>query len=88
MPKQRKNALAAVGMPLAAVSSCPRIEILGNREVVIEGCRGVAEYSEEVIRLNVAGGSLGFLGKGLEIINLCGDEARLSGILEKIEFCL
>ena len=88
LPDIKKNTAAAVGVPLAALSSCPKIELIGNREAVVDGCRGVAEYSDNVIRLNISGGSICFFGSNLEITCLYSNEATLKGIITNIEFCI
>ena len=85
---KRKNTVAVAGVPLAAVSACPRIEFVGNREVIVDGCRGVAEYGEDLIRLNISGGSVCFYGQGLEITRLYGTEATVKGYVHNMEFCL
>ena len=85
---KRKNTAAAVGVPLAAISTCPKTELVGNREAVVDGCRGVAEYGDTLIRLNISGGSICFHGTDMEITCLYNNEATLKGFFTKIEFCL
>lgn len=87
MQDKRKNA-AVAGVPLAAVSGCPKIELVGNREATVDGCRGVAEYGEELVRLNISGGSVCFFGAGLEITRLYANEATVRGYIRNIEFCI
>lgn len=84
----RKNTASAFGVPLAAMGGCPRIELIGNSEASVDGCRGVAEYGSELIRFNISGGSIAFTGDGLEIICLAGDQATLRGRIISVEFCL
>ena len=88
MAEIRKNTAAVFGVPLAAMGGGFRIELIGNSEAAIDGCRSVAEYSDELIRFNVNGGSVAFAGDGLEIICLSGDQATLRGRMIKVEFCL
>ncbi len=42
----------------------PRIEMLGNREIIVDGCKGVVEYDETTIRLSL----------GECVLSLCGDD--------------
>ena len=84
----RKNNSSVFGVPLSAVGGGFRIELMGNNEASVDGCRSVAEYSGERIRFNVNGGSVAFVGDGLEIICLSGDQATLRGRMIKVEFCL
>ena len=88
MSDMRKNAAEAMSVPLAAIDRCPKIELIGNREAIVDGCRGVAEYGEGAIRLNISGGSVCVFGKGLEITCLFSNEAIIKGIISNMEFCL
>ena len=85
---KRKTVADAVGVPSAALSGCARIEFSGNREATIDGCRGVAEYSNSCIRLNISGGSVCFVGTDLQITYLFDQEATVSGNIGSMEFCL
>lgn len=88
MSEMRKNAADAINVPLAAMDRCPKIELIGNREAIVDGCRGVAEYGDNAIRLNISGGSVCFFGKNLEITCLYSNEAIIKGAISNMEFCL
>ena len=83
-----KAMLRAADVPIAAVSGCAKIEMMGNREATVDGCRGVAEYSDTVIKLNISGGSVSFSGDGLEITCLYRSEATVRGNIRSVEFCV
>ncbi len=51
------------------------IEINGNYEAIIEGCKGILSYREEEIRLNTENGQLKLRGRNLQII--CMGEASM-----------
>ena len=64
------------------------IELFSNREAVIDGIRGVLEYSDCYIKLNIGKGTLDFWGNNLEITSLDADGIGICGKINKIEFCL
>ena len=45
----------------------PKIEMSGNREIIVDGCKGVVEYSEDLIKLNLGEVVLTLSGDGLVI---------------------
>lgn len=51
------------------------IEINGNYEAIIEGCKGILSYREEEIRLNTENGQLRLRGRNLQIV--CMGEASM-----------
>ncbi|MBR3594340.1 MAG: YabP/YqfC family sporulation protein [Clostridia bacterium] len=64
------------------------IELFSNREAIIDGIRGVIEYNDCYVKLNVGKGTLDIFGNTLEISSLDADGLVISGKIEKIEFCL
>ncbi len=83
-----KAVLRASDVPIAAAGGCAKIEMMGNREATVDGCRGVAEYSDTVIKLSISGGSVCFTGVGLEITCLYRSEATVRGNIRSVEFCV
>ena len=73
-------------LPAGALSGGAHIEINSNREVVIDGCRGIIDYSEESVRINVGNGSVTFSGKNLMIKTLTDKEAVIAGCISAVEF--
>lgn len=73
-------------IPQTALSGIPQIELAGNREAVVEGCQGVLEYDESVIRLSTGKMSIRFLGRGMQIRVLTHDSAVVEGFITNIEF--
>ena len=66
--------------------NAPCIELSGNREAVLEGCRGVLEYSPEAIRVNTAGMIVSFLGRGLDLRCISESALIIAGCITHIEF--
>ncbi len=73
-------------LPVGAISSNARLEVLGNRQAIVEGCKGILEYDQEVIRLHTDTGILRFCGRNLSLNCLTEDSAVVSGYIMSIEF--
>ncbi|MBO4734728.1 MAG: YabP/YqfC family sporulation protein [Clostridia bacterium] len=65
-----------------------KIEMLSNREVTVDGCRGISEYNDFYIKLRVIGGSVIINGKKLEIPVFERPLITVRGIVSSIEFCI
>ena len=63
-----------------------RVELLGNRQAVVDGCRGIIEYSDTCIRLSAQGLILKFTGTGLEIRAFTHSEAIVAGTILGLEY--
>ena len=66
--------------------SGPIIKICGNREVAVDGCRGVVDYYDKLIKLRIQGGSVTFSGAGLQIVSFNESQALIKGSLQNVEF--
>ena len=42
----------ALDIPEILTSNLPHIEAEGNREISVDGCRGILEYTQDKVRLN------------------------------------
>lgn len=73
-------------LPGGTLSGAARMELSGNRRAVVEGCRGILEYEEGVIRLNTDGGIIRFMGRELGLSCMTEDCAVVNGFLLSIEF--
>ena len=75
----------AMDLPGGVLTRVATLEIEGSRRVVISGCRGIAAYTEECIRLRTPEGQVAFLGCGLEMGCLTEEGATVTGELQRIE---
>ncbi len=66
--------------------SGPIIRICSNREASVDGCRGVVDYYENLIKLSISGGTVSFLGDGLKLASFTDTSALIKGRLHNIEF--
>ena len=72
-------------LPGTLTASCS-IQMSSNREVLIDGCRGLLEYGDEKIRVNVGNGVVQLVGRGLEIKSLSYTNVVISGYILSVEF--
>lgn len=88
MPLQK--ALKRTGETLreAAADLLPpmRVELLSDREAVVDGCRGILEYSESCIRLCTGALTVRFTGEGLTMRNFGGLGAVVEGKIRSVDF--
>lgn len=80
------KAAKALELPAEIFYGMAHMELSGNREIVIDGCKGVLEYDENVIRLNTGALSVRFLGHNLSIRSFTRDTAVVEGYISSIEF--
>ncbi len=76
----------ALELPPGVLSGSARLELTGNRQVVVEGCRGIQEYEEGLIRLSTSSGIIRFMGRGLIMNRLTDDCAVITGYILSVEF--
>ena len=62
-----------------------KLQTIGNREVIIEGCKGVLHYQKDEIRLNVGTGEVRFWGENLSIPVLERNLVQIEGEIVRIE---
>jgi len=71
----------------SAFHSLPfEMNFVSNREVVIEGSKGVLLYSENLIKINTTSALLCFYGRGLDLKCITSTNLIISGFIEKVEF--
>lgn len=66
----------------------PHIELFGNREIVLEGCTGVFEYSDTYLKLKLSKGALILCGCGFDIVSFEGSTIIVKGRISSLEFCV
>mgnify|MGYP005837179771 CR=1 len=84
--KEQRNFAKCFQMPAAVLPGGSRMELNGNREVIVEGCGGVMEYSEETVRVKTGRLVAKFTGRNLKIKCLTGDSLVVEGFITKLEF--
>lgn len=71
---------------LPPVDNAPCIELSGNREAVMEGSRGVLEYTPDTVRVNAAGMIVTFRGRELDLRCISPSALIIGGFITGIEF--
>ncbi|GHU82386.1 hypothetical protein AGMMS50284_4170 [Clostridia bacterium] len=64
----------------------PFLEMKSNREVTIDGCKGILEYDKEIIRINTGSMVVSFKGRSLNIKCLTASSMIIEGFITSVEF--
>lgn len=64
----------------------PNIEISDNTLATIEGSRGVLEYSQTIIRINLGSYTVAFCGQRLNLKCISPTALVVEGVFQNIEF--
>lgn len=62
------------------------LEFDANRQVLIEDCLGILEYSPELVRINAGDYILRFSGRDLQLSTMTQDGLLLKGHIDRLEF--
>ncbi len=85
----KKDFATAIGqklsLPAETIGNVPLVEIRGNRSVCVENHRGIEEYSDESIRVNVKKGEIRIFGSCLTISCMNHRRIEVQGRLTRIE---
>ncbi|MBQ3284508.1 MAG: YabP/YqfC family sporulation protein [Ruminococcus sp.] len=83
MKDKQKEKRRASALP---VLNEPCIELSGNREILIEGGRGVLEYTDEAVRVNTDSMILTVAGRGLNLKCISDSALIISGFITSLRF--
>ena len=72
----------------ASVLASPHIEAFSNKEIIIDGCKGVIDYSDDYIKLKLKKGSLILCGSSFYIYLFENGTINIKGELKTMEFCI
>ena len=64
-------------LPADVVAGLPRLELVGNRELYLEGHTGLLRYSDTGIDANTGFGVLRVSGQRLTLLAMTGEELRI-----------
>lgn len=73
-------------LPESSVAGGLHLECAGNREAVLDGCGGVLEYTDRLIRVSAKEVSVRFCGEGLFIGAMEKGSLVIQGKIRSIEF--
>ena len=63
-----------------------RIELIGNRSAVIDGCDGIIDYDDEKVIVRTGRLTVRFLGRSLKLKRLTADSAVIDGVIQSVEY--
>ncbi|MBQ9679398.1 MAG: YabP/YqfC family sporulation protein [Ruminococcus sp.] len=72
--------------PLLPVMNAPCIELSGNREILVEGSKGVLEYTAETVRVNTQGMILTICGRELNLRCISDSALMIDGFITSLSF--
>lgn len=73
-------------LPADVVAGLPRLELVGGRQLYLERHRGILTYSQTQIDANTPAGVLRVRGEGLSLLALTGEELRIGGRIDAVEW--
>ena len=73
-------------LPVDAIAGLPKIEICGNTQVTIENHKGILEYNETLLSLNLGSHILNISGCNLNITAMNDQGLRLSGTISSVSY--
>lgn len=82
----KEKFISRSGLPKCAFDGYAQIDLVGNEEAVIDGCKSIIEYSSEKIVLGLGRICIAFCGDGLEMNVFDGEQAVIKGKFLTIEF--
>ena len=86
-PKTVKDMLVnQLELPKTITDNLCYMEMLGNRQVIVDGCCGILEYDDRKISLNTGKGTVCFEGSQLQIKSLDCQQAVITGLFSLVEF--
>lgn len=85
--KQRKEKINLL-TPVASAVAGPKIELCSNKEAAIDGCKGVIDYRDDLIKFRVTGGTVTINGEKLELLELTDSSALIKGNFQSVEFLM
>lgn len=67
-------------------TNAPVIQLITNRRLTVEGCKGIEEYSDITIKIKTADGIAAAYGSGLNIKFLSTTAVIVEGRINRVEF--
>ena len=82
-PHEKKKEKRWAALP---VINAPCIELSGNREILIEGSKGVLSYATDEVRVNTAGMILTVSGRELDLRCISDTSLIIDGFITSLSF--
>ena len=86
-PKEKRSLIGTLfQMPASSLSQMTQIQLISNREALVDGCKGVIEYNEDFIRLNLGNMTVRFCGRGLQLRSMSEESVIIDGFIQSLEY--
>ncbi len=76
----------ALELPVGTISGGASLTLNSDRELTVDGCRGVISCSEDYIKLSIGSRAVGVSGRVLTIKSLTEREVIIVGCIKSVEF--
>ena len=73
-------------IPQTAQAKTAQIELAGNREAVVDGCRGILQYEDTTVRIAAGELIVRFTGRDLCICTMQSGQIRITGLIAGVDF--
>ena len=73
-------------LPADVAAGLSHMELLGDRQLLLEGHEGLLAYGTELIDVSVGGAVLRVTGEGLTLKSMTEREVRIGGRIDGVEF--
>jgi sporulation protein YqfC len=73
-------------LPKEIVLDMPKLTMLGNGDLIIENYKGIAEYFEDVLRVNTTSGTIKVKGTNVYIKEITSESIMIYGNILSLEF--
>lgn len=84
--KEKWNLLARENKLEKQLLIGPRIELIANKQIVVEGCLGVLEYNENYLKLRLLSAVLILQGEDFDVVSFSDQSILVKGKLNSLEF--
>lgn len=76
----------ALRFPAGVLTNDLRLELVGRRQAVLEGCRRILAYESDCICVSTADGPVRFTGRNLCLQRLTAGSAVITGTIRSVEY--
>lgn len=76
-----------VDFPCDPLGKSAHITLISDKEAIIDGCYGIIEYSESLIKINVGNKTLVLMGMNFDISDYSATAMTVRGRIKSLEFC-
>lgn len=82
--KRENRKRSAASIPVSTLE--PLIELVSNKEAIVEGCAGIIEYNDTAVSINCKKAIITFEGADITLKTLSSDIIEVTGVFSGIYF--